>query len=118
MNQSEDGKDHYYITAEVLSAHAKTWDKVNNICASQEMIPCKIDLICQSQDIFATQHLPFPDFLTGSAASMQPQQGMINIDSVQIIPPAISIELAPPHGFLLEPPSPDLPTSASASAVE
>jgi hypothetical protein len=33
-NQSADGKDHYYATAEVLSAYAKTWEKVNNIRAS------------------------------------------------------------------------------------
>ena len=33
-NQSADGKDRLYITAEVLSAYAKTWEKVNNIWAS------------------------------------------------------------------------------------
>jgi hypothetical protein len=37
-NQSANGKDQFYITSEVLSAYAKTWEKVNNICASQEMI--------------------------------------------------------------------------------
>jgi hypothetical protein len=29
--QSADGKVHYYVTADVLSAHAKTWEKINNI---------------------------------------------------------------------------------------
>jgi hypothetical protein len=33
-NQSADGKDCYYATAEDLSAYAKTWEKVNNICVS------------------------------------------------------------------------------------
>jgi hypothetical protein len=69
-NQSADGKDHYYATAEVLSAYAKTWEKVNNIRASWEMIPDKMDLIGQSHDIFVGQHLPFPDFLTESATSV------------------------------------------------
>ena len=43
---------------------------------------------------------------------------VINIDLVQTIPPSISIELAPSHSSLLVPPSPDLPTSASASTGE
>jgi len=30
-NQSADGKDCYYVTAEVLSAYVKTWKKINNI---------------------------------------------------------------------------------------
>ena len=37
-NQSANGKDQFYITSKVLSAYAKTWEKVNHICASQEMI--------------------------------------------------------------------------------
>jgi hypothetical protein len=117
-NQSADGKDRYYVTAEVLSAYAKTWEKVNNIRASREMIPDKMDLIGQSRDIFAGQHLPFPDFLTGSATSVQPQQGMIDFDSAQSIPPSISIELTTSQGISLALPSPDLPTSALTSAGE
>jgi hypothetical protein len=58
-NQSADGKDQFYITTEVLSAYAKTWKKVNNIHASREMIQDKMDLIHQSCEIFAANHLPF-----------------------------------------------------------
>ena len=51
-NQPADGKNHYYVTVEVLSAYAKTWKKINNIQASQEIIPDKMNLINQSHDIF------------------------------------------------------------------
>ena len=30
-NQSANGKDKYYVTTEVLSAYAKTWEKFNNV---------------------------------------------------------------------------------------
>ena len=82
------------------------------------MIPDKIDLISQSHEIFAGQHLPFPEFLTGSATSVQPQQGMIDIDSAQSIPPSILVELTTSHGISFVPPSPDLPASALTSAGE
>src|SRR6202790_2637304 len=86
-NQSADGKDQFYITAEVLSAYAKTWEKVNNIHASLEMIQDKMDLIHQSREIFAANHLPFPEFLTGAASSVQPHQGVIDIDPGQPVQP-------------------------------
>ena len=85
---------------EVLSAYAKTWEKINNIQASQEMIPDKMNLINQSRDIFASQHLPFPEFLTGSATSVQPWQGIIDINSEQLIPPSISVELTTSTHFV------------------
>jgi hypothetical protein len=45
------------------------------------MIPDKMNLINQSHDIFAGQHLSFREFLNGSATSVRPQQGMIDINS-------------------------------------
>ena len=92
------------------------WEKINNIQASQEMIPDKMNLINQSRDIFAGQYLPFPEFLTGSATSVQPQQGMIDIDSTQSIPPSISVKLTTSHGISLVLPSSDLLASALTSA--
>jgi hypothetical protein len=80
------------------------------------MIPDKMNLINQSQDIFAGQHLPFPEFLTGSATSVQLWQGMIDIDSAQSISPSISVELTTSHGISLVLPSPDLPASALTAA--
>jgi hypothetical protein len=35
-NRSADGITRFYITTEVLSAYAKTWEKINNIWASKE----------------------------------------------------------------------------------
>jgi hypothetical protein len=93
-NQSADGKDRFYITSKVLATYAKVWDKVNNICASQEMIKDKIDLVHQSHDIFAAHHLPFPDFLTGTASLVQPHQGVVDMDPAQPGPSSISTELA------------------------
>jgi hypothetical protein len=89
----------------VLSAYAKTWGKVNNICASQEMIQNKMDLVHQNHNIFAANHLPFPDFLTGTASSAQPHQGAINMDPGQLDPASISVELPVSHGHLLQLPA-------------
>lgn len=33
-----DGKERFYATFEVLSAYAKSWEKANNVCASQELM--------------------------------------------------------------------------------
>jgi hypothetical protein len=101
-NQSANGKDRFYITSEVLTTYAKVWDKVNNIRASQEMIKDKIDLVHQSRDIFAASHLPFPDFLTGTASQVQPHQGVVDIDPTQPGPSSISTELPVSHGRLLQ----------------
>jgi hypothetical protein len=50
----------------------KTWENVTNICASQEMIQVKFDLIEQSHQIFAISGQQFPTFLTGNASAIQP----------------------------------------------
>ena len=44
--------------------------------------------------------LTFPEFLTGSATSMQPQQGMIDMDSAQSTSPSISVELTTSTHFV------------------
>ena len=66
------------------------------------MIKDKIELVHQNHDIFADSHLPFPDFLTGTAGPVQPRQGLIDIDPVQPGPASISIELAVSLGRLLQ----------------
>ena len=97
-NQTADGKERCYVTTEVLSAYAKTWEKFNNIHASREMASDKMDLARQSGDIFAAPHIPFPEFLTGTAVSIQPQQGVIDMDPAQQVPQSISVELPISHG--------------------
>ena len=56
--------------SQVLSAYVQTWGKANNICALQEIIQDKLDLVNQYHNIniFAANHLPFPNFLTGLQA--------------------------------------------------
>ena len=61
-----------------------------------------MDLIHQSREIFAANHLPFPEFLTGAASSVQPRQGVIDIDPGQPGPASISIELPVSRGHLLQ----------------
>jgi hypothetical protein len=57
---------------EVLSAYTKTWEKINNIQASQEMIPDKMNLINQSRDIFAnishSQNFNWLSYLSAATA--------------------------------------------------
>jgi hypothetical protein len=102
-NQSANGKDRYYVTTEVLSAYAKTWEKFNNVRASREIASDKMNLASQSRDIFAAPHVPLPEFLTGTAVSIQPQKGVIDTDPAQHIPPSISIELPISRGAILQP---------------
>ena len=66
------------------------------------MIQDKMDLVHQSCEIFAAHHLPFPNFLTGTASSVQPRQGVINIDPTPPGPASISVELPVSHGPLLQ----------------
>ena len=112
-NQTADGKERYYVTTEVLSAYAKTWEKFNNIHASREMASDKMDLAHQSGDIFAAPHIPFPEFLTGTAVSIQPRQGVIDMDPAQQHPQSISVELPISHGPVFQnirpAPSPQMP---------
>ena len=62
-----------------------------------------MNLASQSHDIFAAPHIPLPEFLTGTAVSIQPKKGVINTDPAQHIPPSISIELPISLGAILQP---------------
>ena len=53
-----------------------------------------MDLVHQSGNIFAAQHIPFPEFFTGTAVSIQPQQGVIDMDPAQQLPKSISVEMS------------------------
>jgi hypothetical protein len=57
-----------------------------------------MDLAHQSGDIFAAPHTPFPEFLTSTAVSIQPWQGVIDMDPAQQVPQSISVELPTSHG--------------------
>ncbi|KAF8233296.1 hypothetical protein L208DRAFT_1458637 [Tricholoma matsutake] len=92
-NQSANGKDRFYITTDVLCAYAKSWEKTNNICASQELISDKINMIEKTGKIFAAPHQPFPTFLTAVPTSIQPSQGVTDLEN--FVPSSLSIDIAP-----------------------
>ena len=79
-NQSADGKNRFYVTTEVLASYAKTWEKANNIRASEELVADKMDLVSKTRNIFAAPHLPFPEYLTDNPVSIQPSKGVIDFD--------------------------------------
>ena len=89
----------FYMTAEVLSAYAKSWEKVSNINASQELIKGKIDDIQQTRNVLAATLQPFPTFLTAAPVSTHPCQGVVDIMEVPSanIPASISTELSISH---------------------
>ena len=65
--------------------------------ASKELISDKLDHIRQTRDIFAAPQSPFPNFLTGSSTAVHPQQGVIDLEQTQPIPPSISTMLSISH---------------------
>jgi hypothetical protein len=112
-NGSADGKTRFYITTEVLSAYAKTWERTSNIRASKELMLDKINLIQQSAEVFAAPQTAFPDFLTGSSISMHPRKGVIDLQT-QSTPPSLSTDLAISHPPII----PSTPQSNLSNAVE
>jgi hypothetical protein len=92
-NQSANGKDRFYITTDVLSAYAKSWEKITNIQASQELISHQMETIHKTSTIFAAVHQSFPDFLTDTPTSVQPSQGLIDLDNDSLVPPSLSVDL-------------------------
>jgi hypothetical protein len=93
-NRSADGTTRFYITTEVLRAYAKTWEKTNNVRASEELISDKLEGIQRSKEIFAAPHSEFPPYLIGSAHLVHPRQGVIDLDQVQNVPSSLSTQLA------------------------
>jgi len=53
----------------VLSAYAKSWEKISNIKASQEMISDKICVTDKTRNIFSAPEEEFPDFLMSTPKS-------------------------------------------------
>ena len=76
-NQSADGKERFYITVEVLSNYAKSWEKATNIRASEELIADQLSKIRMSHQIFAAPNTTFPAYLTSNATQIHPSQGVV-----------------------------------------
>ncbi|KAJ6631371.1 hypothetical protein B0H10DRAFT_1938265 [Mycena sp. CBHHK59/15] len=96
-NGSADGKTRQYVTGDVLSTYSKTWEKISNIRASQDLIVAKIDLVRQTGQLFSADTLSFPPSLKGNPTVIQPQRGVITLDNDQEMPDSISVGLANSH---------------------
>ncbi|KAJ7747497.1 hypothetical protein B0H16DRAFT_1461980 [Mycena metata] len=93
-NRTADGKGRFYVTPDVLSAYAKTWDKTNNARASQELIAAKLDLVKQTQQLFQDAPAPFPSSILGVASSAHPQKGVLELTADSDIPSSLAVDLA------------------------
>ncbi|KAJ7479110.1 hypothetical protein FB451DRAFT_1172230 [Mycena latifolia] len=121
-NRTADGKTRHYVTSEVLSAYAKTWEKTNNARASQELIEAQIDMAHQTTELFQTPTTPFPDSLKGVASSAQPQCGVVGFtdsDDYSMLS-SLSVELATSHpritpNLTVEQPNPNHRRDANSS---
>ena len=72
----------YYITAELLCTYAKSWERANDIHASQELIHDKLNVLKKTSHIFSGSTLPFSDFLTYYAAPDEPRSGVQALNSL------------------------------------
>ncbi|KAK6972283.1 hypothetical protein R3P38DRAFT_2812412 [Favolaschia claudopus] len=94
-NSTADGKTRFYVSADLLAAFAKSWEKTNNARASQELISAKVDLAHQTRQLFQeTNNLPFPNSLLGTATSSHPQEGLIEFEAGNPVPDSISTDIA------------------------
>jgi hypothetical protein len=73
-NQTANGKDRFYVTVEVLSSYAKSWEKITNIRASEEMIAEQIMKIRESRQVFSAPNTTFPSYLMANATQMHPSK--------------------------------------------
>ena len=92
-NRTADGKDHFYVTVDVLTAYAKSWEKMSNVQASQELISEQMQTLVQSSEIFSATGQEFPDFLTTNPTQMQPSQGAIELYDNTLTPTSLSTAL-------------------------
>ncbi|PPQ71065.1 hypothetical protein CVT26_011467, partial [Gymnopilus dilepis] len=101
-NRTADGKYRYYVTTEVLTAYAKSWEKNTNIKASQELISEQLQSIRQTAQVFAAPIQEFPEYLTSSPYSYQPNRGLLDIgDELDSLPASISTSLTTSHPIIL-----------------
>ena len=92
-NRTADGKDRFYVTVDVLTAYAKSWEKMSNVQASQELISEQMQTLVQSSEIFSATGQEFPDFLTTNPTQMQPSQGAIELYDNTLTPTSLSTAL-------------------------
>ncbi|TEB22231.1 hypothetical protein FA13DRAFT_1819084 [Coprinellus micaceus] len=96
-NRTADGEQRVYITPEVLSAYGKSWEKANNIRASEDLIYAELESLKTSKRIFAAGDQPFPPHLTTQPTQHEPLQGVRDIVDGPVIPDALSIAIPISH---------------------
>ena len=110
-NCTADGKEQFYVTVEILSAYAKSWEKLSNIRALQELIVDQMQSIAMLKKIFLAEEQPFPAFMTSDPVQMQPSWGVLDLQDYTI-PSSLSVSLVPLW------PSPPSPSPSLASQIE
>lgn len=101
-NRTADGKDRFYVTVEVLSSYAKSWEKMSNIHASQELISEQMKTLVRSSEIFAATEKEFPDFLTSNPSQIQPSHGVIELLDSPLILASLSTTPTLSRALILE----------------
>ena len=102
-NRTADGKERFYVTFEVLSAYAKTWEKSNNAHASQELISSQLQEVKATAEIFLALKKPFPSYLLSKSCQIQPSRSVVELEQSEFTS-SLSTEIAvsqpfpqPPH---------------------
>ncbi|PPQ83785.1 hypothetical protein CVT24_007139, partial [Panaeolus cyanescens] len=105
-NRTADGVERFYVTEEVLISYSKSWEKANNIRASEDLITSSLDSLAVSAEIFGAPSLSLPQFLTAAPIPVQPLQGVVEFEpcmdsaNSQIHVPA-SLSIHPPMSTTL-----------------
>jgi hypothetical protein len=110
-NRTADGKERFYVTFEVLSAYAKSWEKANNVRASQELMSGQLQEVKKTAEIFLANGKPFPWYLTTNSTQIQPSRGVIAIEE-SAVPSSLSTELSHLPSAAYPAPHPTLPTAS------
>jgi hypothetical protein len=93
-NRTADGKERFYVTTEVLSSYAKSWEKISNVRTSQELISKEMQSLSRSSQVFMATQKAFPNSLTSAPTQIQPSRGVIEIYDNTSIPASISTALS------------------------
>ena len=110
-NRTADGKERFYVTYEVLSAYSKSWEKANNVRASQELMSGQLQEVKKTAEIFLANGKPFPSYLTTHSTQIQPSCGVISIEE-SAVPSSLSTEIPHWHSVAYPASNPTIPNAS------
>jgi hypothetical protein len=116
-NRTADGKERFYVTYEVLSAYSKSWEKANNVRASQELMSGQLQEVKKTAEIFLANGKPFPSYLTTDSTQIQPSRGVIAIEE-SAVPPSLSTEISHWHSLAYSVPHLTLPNASHYTNID